>query len=420
MAAKIFLQNVWTDICSLTMKMFQNGEWQDVKKTDKIRIGSSWIEICPDPVVPCGSGASYTGGESYPSTYEINLGTDLGYVGINYDANQVPDKFILEFDGVVVYDSGYRGQALYQQELDDNLALRGLPSEPIVGTGAGTGGFNKTTATTKAFLKVYAPIPGTAWDALVLCPGASFGNERQVRSVSKSDCPSGSTGTSVDYVVPANKYQGASVAAANAQAISEIDAEGYIYGNENGICINNAQTTTMFVDIDGDTSADLCFYIDTPGVTESGTVLFSNHVSQINNFFPVGATARGALLLASDLINNPTTKWRQAAGLGALAALYPDMDPVTGIPKFIYKLRGRASGARGINGTFSKKFANQYMTMLGSEGSYIPSISPAGGPVPQAWGGSIVGGADGTSGPTIGEVIKTFVYDRASDTLTVE
>ena len=128
---------------------------------------------CPTvtiPIIPCGAGANYSGGIAYPSVDTINLGSSTGVVTLSFNAYNVPDRFVIEFDGSVVIDTGYRGSGAYQNSLNNALIALGEPTAPIVGAGAGSATFNKTTATTTATLKVYAPMTGTGWDATLSCP----------------------------------------------------------------------------------------------------------------------------------------------------------------------------------------------------------------------------------------------------------
>jgi hypothetical protein len=122
------------------------------------------------PVVPCDSPATYSGGESFPTETTITLGVALGHVVLNYNAYSIPDKYQVIFDGVVVIDTGYRGDASEQSGLDAALAAKGLPPETIAGTGIGTDSFEKTTATTTALVRVWAPMSGTSWDFTMNCP----------------------------------------------------------------------------------------------------------------------------------------------------------------------------------------------------------------------------------------------------------
>ena len=130
---------------------------------------------CPPPVVadiPCGAGSTYSGNVAYPQTDIVELGTGTGIVTLDFNAATIPDKFIVEFDGVEVINTGYRGGASYQTTLNYYLANLGLPPEQIEGVGQGTATFQKTTATTTATVKVFAPIekPTTGWNYTLQCP----------------------------------------------------------------------------------------------------------------------------------------------------------------------------------------------------------------------------------------------------------
>lgn len=127
---------------------------------------------CKVPVDPitCASEASYEGGASFPTVQPIELGTAIGRVYLQFDGQTVPDKFIVDFDGVDVIDTGYRGNTSQQAALNAALASKGLPPETITGGGTGTVMFNKTTATSLANVNVYAPMPSTGWDFKLLCP----------------------------------------------------------------------------------------------------------------------------------------------------------------------------------------------------------------------------------------------------------
>jgi len=128
---------------------------------------------CPVPSVPtveCGAGSTYSGQEAYPSIETINLGSGTGEVELYFQAYTAPDKFIVEFDGVEVINTGYRGASWKQINLDNALAALGEPTETIQGTGVGTATFTKSTATTTATVKVYAPLPNTQWYYSLSCP----------------------------------------------------------------------------------------------------------------------------------------------------------------------------------------------------------------------------------------------------------
>lgn len=120
--------------------------------------------------IPCDSPTAYAGGQSYPTTQDVILGAGLGIVTLTIDAFSIPDKFIVTFDGVDVINTGYRGDTSQQSGLDAALAALGRPPETIAGIGTGTFTFNKTTATTIATVKVFAPMSGTSWNFTLSCP----------------------------------------------------------------------------------------------------------------------------------------------------------------------------------------------------------------------------------------------------------
>jgi hypothetical protein len=127
---------------------------------------------CPTaiPTIPCGAGSAYSGGVSYPTIQQVTLGSDTGVVTLDYNAIGIPDKFIVEFDGVEVINTGYVGNIYHQTDLNNALASYGDGPEPIVGGPVGSVTFNKTTATTTAIVKVYAPMAGTGWNFTLGCP----------------------------------------------------------------------------------------------------------------------------------------------------------------------------------------------------------------------------------------------------------
>ena len=146
-------------------------------------------------VINCGTTSVFTsGGASYPTTELITLTTSTGTIVLNYNAVNVPDRFIVDWNGSVVIDTGYRGYAaLYDYGesarstftssltgLIDPITLTPYPNfstypddgyPRIVGPGAGTVSFVKNLASnTFATIKVYAPMDDTAWSYTMNCP----------------------------------------------------------------------------------------------------------------------------------------------------------------------------------------------------------------------------------------------------------
>ena len=143
------------------------SHWGDDKNKASV---PEFPEFCAIEQEVCGTQYTYSGGENFPTLLNINLGTGTGTVTLNFNALSIPDKFEVWFDGVKVIDTGYRGSATYQSNLDADLALRGLPSETIAGVGSGSANFNKTTNTEVALVKVYGPLENTFWSLTLGCP----------------------------------------------------------------------------------------------------------------------------------------------------------------------------------------------------------------------------------------------------------
>lgn len=146
-------------------------------------------------IVPCGTTITYSGGAAYPSIGAKVVGTGTGSVSIEFDAQNVPDRFILYWGDNPVIDTGYRGNSSFnyggndRNEFNDDLngkvdpitgltypntgstnsAPDGYPYVPSIGQG--TSSFQKTTnQPINTITKVYAPMPGTAWSYKVGCP----------------------------------------------------------------------------------------------------------------------------------------------------------------------------------------------------------------------------------------------------------
>ena len=144
----------------------------------------------------CGSPSSYTGGIAYPTTESVILGSATGATMLLFDAINVPDRFIVEWNSGVVIDTGYRGSSVYDfgggSRASFNASLTGLvdpitlnvypdmttyPDDGyprILGSGSGATSFTKSAASPNtATVKVYAPMSGTAWSYTMECPGVT-------------------------------------------------------------------------------------------------------------------------------------------------------------------------------------------------------------------------------------------------------
>lgn len=151
--------------------------------------------VCDECIIttPCGQQTQFSGGQSYPDTQAFDLGTDTGDVTITFEAFNVPDRFITRYNDQVVSDTGYRGADSYDfggsNRSSFNNSLTGK-LDPITGLeypdtvnfpddgyprvtspGNGTDVFTKSlTSPATAFIDVYGPMSGTAWNVIMSCP----------------------------------------------------------------------------------------------------------------------------------------------------------------------------------------------------------------------------------------------------------
>lgn len=143
--------------------------------------------------IQCGVSASYSGGIAYPSERDIYLGPSTGVVTLTYNAQSVPDRYIIKYNGSVVLDTGYRGSTSYdylgasRASFTNSLlgkidpitggvypfahASHAADNYPVIaGAGSGTAQFTKSDDSSLARVLVYAPISGTAWSFTLGCP----------------------------------------------------------------------------------------------------------------------------------------------------------------------------------------------------------------------------------------------------------
>ena len=155
---------------------------------------SSWLPCNTQSLRSiCGNEYRFGGGESYPSVRSILLGSGIGNVPFNFDADNQPDRFILEWNSNVVIDTGYRGDSSYNfgelfrtdftSELTgriDPITLNTYPDFTtypddgyplVISPGLGSTSFFKSLALPdEVTVSVYAPMPTTAWRTTVECP----------------------------------------------------------------------------------------------------------------------------------------------------------------------------------------------------------------------------------------------------------
>ena len=96
-------------------------------------------------------------------TYTVNVHNGRGMTNFTYNTFSVPDKFEIRYNENIVVDTGYVGDASY----NNDLSLLSLPE--VSGPPRGVQSFNKNDNSEVAFITVYAPLPGTVWEFRLDC-----------------------------------------------------------------------------------------------------------------------------------------------------------------------------------------------------------------------------------------------------------
>lgn len=124
----------------------------------------------------CGENINFRGGEDYPTSITVAINPYLNQ-SINVDPASVPDKFVIEINGVEVLNTGYIGSTSYQALLDAALIALGDPPETITATtGAQNYAFLNSAGASYMQLKVYGPLENTSWNVVTECADPPAGN----------------------------------------------------------------------------------------------------------------------------------------------------------------------------------------------------------------------------------------------------
>jgi hypothetical protein len=404
----------WYNPCTNRTEFWKSGAWNQLKEGDHYWLEGEWKEVICG--IPCGTSASYSGGESFPTELEIVLGTALGTCVFSGNAISIPDKFQIWFEGDLVYDSGYRGDTSYQAALDADLDSRGLGPESIV-AGMPTGNFYKGTATTKATVKVWAPLVGTAWSFSLGCPHIYAYSYIRTGDFQKENCTEeGYTGSILTY--SKIYYSDVSAGDAESQAASDtinFNAEGQANANNFGSCnppLPEAAKGIVMIDMYNHADLEVCCYFDLPTIPS----IHEKPVFTGNNFFPDdGTEAKNCYIISSDEMTDLTLKRRFAVNIARVQNENPSL---LSIP---IKVRGRKVLSGNVDGLYSLKGAESgNMTMTGSPGAYVPSTEDTGSETTIPYfGKAVAGGADGNIGVAYGAVILDMLYDVASGNLAL-
>lgn len=234
----------------------------------------------------------------------------------------------------------------------------------------------------------------------------SIGNEIQSQEFQRNNCSAGSTGTYFTYTIPANTYFAETLIEANNLALADISTNGQNEANLNGYCILDTVISIGVIDVNNSSDADLYMRVNTSGVSNPSV---TDIVYRTQNYYEVGSPAAEAFMLASSKLVGTTTD-RFEVNIGKLIGMYPLIN------EFIFELCGRNVAGGAIGGVYALKYPNQKMTMIDSSGVLTPSVTPAGGPATSAWSGFTINGADGNIFPGMGNIIKTWTYNKTNNT----
>jgi hypothetical protein len=98
----------------------------------------------------------YLGGITGSYSYSVDLGNTNGVVTLTYNSGELPDRFIVQYSGSNVIDTGFRGDVLHNRALKRRGRIDG-----ISGSASGTATFTKLSPTTGSIVIVQSPLGNT-------------------------------------------------------------------------------------------------------------------------------------------------------------------------------------------------------------------------------------------------------------------
>lgn len=231
----------------------------------------------------------------------------------------------------------------------------------------------------------------------------------------RNDCTSGESGTTVPINIAANTYTSTisqADADAQAQAAAQDMANDPITG---GSCLVDSTLSTLLIDYQTDTDADLCAYVKTTGLSESdilvtGTSEIPSGPLQLPND---GRNPATCFILSSDKLLSASPAWRFGINLAYFIQKY------TGVLTSIdFEIRGRTITAHSVGGSYAARDISEgVLEFVGVPGQMLPAVT-MGSSSPIGYSTNVTGGADGTVGLTVGSPILTLTYDFTTNAIT--
>lgn len=242
---------------------------------------------------------------------------------------------------------------------------------------------------------------------------ASVGNALQSQ-VFKRACSSGFSGTTVNYVVPADTFFADNLTDANNLALAYIAANGQNYANsdESGTqCLPDSTASTILIDFTtSGIDYDLCMYTDTAGIAEMNQIVASTINGGPLQYPNDGRDPSECLFLSSDKLTGDPYR-RFGINIAYLITAYP------GIDVFEFIIRGRADIGESVGVSYAERpISEGYLIMGGSVGAREPGVS-SGSSIPTTTTTNITSGGDGTVGLTVGVPVLKLTYTVSSNDL---
>ena len=102
-----------------------------------------------------------------PSVDIVALPIGAGTITLEYQAYNIPDRFVVEVDGQIKIDTQYVGSSRYTvgqvNNVLDHYGYRRTSQSSIISPGRGTRSFRKSADFRQAVVRIYAPLKGTEW-----------------------------------------------------------------------------------------------------------------------------------------------------------------------------------------------------------------------------------------------------------------
>lgn len=264
---------------------------------------------------------------------------------------------------------------------------------------------NTNATTTNAVLSIGTP-PTTGTFSVTT---SLYQNVAINANYRKNDCGSGQSGTFVFVNIAAGTYSSSiSQADADAQAQAAAQAEA----NAEGTCLVNATISTVLVDYLTDINADLCCFVQTAALDETGLIVTGTIESPSGPLLLPndGTDPSNCFLLSSDKLGSPSPAWRFGINTAYFAAKYAG----TAVLSVTFRIQGRDTSAGVCSLSYGARPITQgYLTLGGTTGSRIPGVS-AGSSSPVTVSSHIASGANGTVGTGVGSPVLDIIYTLAT------